>query len=129
MMDNMDDGLYTLSKAVKEGYAKGLEMNEANKKRKLMVASRIKKERKKAGYTQEQFSNVTEINRITYSGYEVGRSEPTIECLVRIADALNLSLDYLCCRTDKKEKTSANNDLQTQIDNIAKRLESLEKKD
>ena len=122
----MDEGRYTLSKAFKEGYAKGMEINEANKARKIKVANRIKEERKKAGYTQESFSFATNINRITYSGYEVGRSEPTIECLVRIADVLDLSLDYICCRTDEKEKSPEKKALQEQINEIAKRLESLE---
>ncbi len=124
----MDEGRYTLQKAFKEGYNKGLEMNEANKVRKMNVATRIKEERKKAGYTQETFAIATRINRITYSGYEVGRSEPTIECLVRIADVLNLSLDYICCRTDEKESSPSDN-LKEQLDYINKRLEALEKKD
>lgn len=124
----MNDEKYTLGTAIREGYSKGLEMNEANKARKLKVSNRIKEERKKAGYTQETFSIATGINRITYSGYEIGRSEPTIECLVRIADVLNLSLDYICCRTDNKEKKD-DNTLQEQVNILAKRIEALEKKD
>ena len=36
------------------------------------------------------------------SGYEIGKSEPPMEALVRLADAYGVSLDYLLCRTDEK---------------------------
>ena len=123
----MDEGKYTLSKALQEGYEKGLEINKANKERKLKVAKRIQTERKKQGYTQETFSIKTGINRITYSGHEIGRTEPTTECLVRIADALNVTLDYLCCRTDEKNSCEES-DLKPTIENLLKRIEALENK-
>lgn len=126
-MKDTDNEFYSMGNAFEEGYQKGKELNKANKERKIKVAERIKKERKIAGYTQETFSIKTNINRITYSGYEVGRAEPTIECLVRIADTLNLSLDYLCCRTDEKNKNTSEEE-KSKIDELIKRIEVLESK-
>ena len=45
----------------------------------------------------------TGINVITLSGYELARSEPNMEALVRLADVYHVTLDYLMCRTDSKD--------------------------
>ena len=45
----------------------------------------------------------TGINVITLSGYELARSEPNMEALVRLADVYHVTLDFLMCRTDKKD--------------------------
>ena len=34
---------------------------------------------------------------------ELARSEPNMEALVRLADVYRVTLDYLMCRTDKKD--------------------------
>ncbi len=38
----------------------------------------------------------------TISGYEIGRSEPDLTTLAKLADELNVSVDYLLGRTDIK---------------------------
>ncbi|MFI3226630.1 MAG: helix-turn-helix transcriptional regulator [Clostridia bacterium] len=38
----------------------------------------------------------------TISGYEIGRAEPDLKTLAKIADELNVSVDYLLGRTDIK---------------------------
>lgn len=37
------------------------------------------------------------------SSWETGKTEPSIEDLVKLADLLEVSLDYLLCRTDEND--------------------------
>lgn len=68
--------------------------------RKLLVASRLSQLRKRYGFRQREVALAIGVNIITLSGYEVGRSEPPEEVLVRLADFYSVSLDYLLCRFD-----------------------------
>ena len=54
-------------------------------------------------YSKQDVAEKTGINVITLSGYELARSEPNMEALVRLADVYHVTLDYLMCRTDSKE--------------------------
>lgn len=36
------------------------------------------------------------LKQATYANYEIGKTQPTIETLCKIADFFNVSLDYLC---------------------------------
>lgn len=67
------------------------------------IADRLKEIRLKSKMTQQEFCDKIGINRITYSGYENRRAEPSIYVLVLIADSFGLSLDYVCCRTDNPQ--------------------------
>ena len=48
--------------------------------------------------SQQELSDATGINQKTLSNYEVGRTEPNVQNLIRLADYFNVSLDYLCGR-------------------------------
>lgn len=48
-----------------------------------------------------------DIAQETISGYEVGRSEPNLETLCKIADFFHISVDYLLERTDVKITSSS----------------------
>lgn len=58
----------------------------------------LKKLRKLNGLTQDELSKKVGIPQTTYNSYETGRSLPTIEPLIKIADFYNISLDYLAGR-------------------------------
>lgn len=62
---------------------------------------RLKKARKTAGISQEEIAEKLDIGYSTYRRYEQGGTEPTISDAARIADYLNVSLDYLAGRTDE----------------------------
>lgn len=47
------------------------------------------------GLSQKQLSESLDLKPTTYSGYERGRSEPTINTLIKIADFYGLTLDEL----------------------------------
>ena len=74
----------------------------ARKERKAAVAARLNQLREEAGLRQRDVADKIGLNIITLSGYEVGRSEPPEEVLVRLAGLYGVSLDYLMCRTDTR---------------------------
>lgn len=56
--------------------------------------------REKRGFTQINLSIKLEVAQETISGYEVGKSNPSVENLEKLADILGTSTDYLLGRTD-----------------------------
>lgn len=48
--------------------------------------------------TQIELSKQLDIPMKNLSNYEIGRTEPDIKTLIKIADYFNVSLDYLCDR-------------------------------
>ncbi len=59
------------------------------------VGDRIRQHRQKLGYTQERLSSEASISKGFLSDVETGTRNPSAEYLLRIADALGVSLDYL----------------------------------
>lgn len=66
-----------------------------------IIAERIKNMRKERGYTIRDLSIKTDIAEASLSGYEHGKKGVGLKSLVSIADALNVSLDYLMGRSDE----------------------------
>lgn len=56
--------------------------------------------RKRKGLNQADIGEKIGINGDAYGRYERGEVRPTIEMAVKIADALEVSLDYLVGKTD-----------------------------
>ena len=50
--------------------------------------------------TQRQVADVLGITQPSYIRYENGKSEPTLENLVKLADLFDVSIDYLCGRKE-----------------------------
>ncbi len=65
--------------------------------------SRLKELRKERGYTQIKMQMLTGIDQSDYSKIENGKRYYTFEQCVKIAKALNTSMDYLANLTDIKE--------------------------
>lgn len=59
------------------------------------VGERIRLERQKLGYTQERLAVAAEISKSFISEVETGIRNPSSEYLLRIANVLEVSLDYL----------------------------------
>lgn len=51
--------------------------------------------RKMVGWTQQQIADMLNINRTTYTKYELGTSEPSLEILKKIASLLNVDMNTL----------------------------------
>lgn len=63
-----------------------------------MIGEKLKELRKARNLTQNDISKMLDIRQSTYSGYENNEHEPDIKTLIKIADILKVSLDYLCNR-------------------------------
>lgn len=59
---------------------------------------RLRDARKVNGLTQEELAEKADISRVMVSRYETGTVMPTVDVLVNLADALNVSTDYLLGR-------------------------------
>lgn len=74
-----------------------------NEDRLLILGNRLKLIRAEAKMKQKEFAAQFGIAPTTYSGYESGRHEPTLDFLINIADKYELSLDYVVGRSLEKE--------------------------
>lgn len=57
--------------------------------------SKLKSARKEAGYTQIEVTYNIGIPRTTLANYEIGRTQPDIETLGKLADFYCVSTDWL----------------------------------
>ena len=105
MDDSLSDRekLHQLGELIKREAATAANYKEQRATRKKAVADRLQQIRKERGLMQKEVADKTGINMVTLSGYEIGKNEPNLEALVRLADVYEVSLDYLMCRTDEKE--------------------------
>ena len=58
----------------------------------------LKTIRKERNMRQEDIARYLNVKQATYSGYESGKYEPTIETLCRLADYYKVSIDFLIGR-------------------------------
>ncbi len=66
---------------------------------------RLANTRKMKGLSQEGLADKMGVSRQAVSKWETGDAQPDYQKLVALADALDISMDYLCCRTDDVNKT------------------------
>ncbi|ANU28414.1 helix-turn-helix domain-containing protein [Planococcus versutus] len=67
-----------------------------------MLTQRLKSARKSLKLTQEGLAKKVNTTKATISNYENGHSTPSNDMLSALADALNVSTDYLLGREEKK---------------------------
>ncbi len=65
---------------------------------------RLTSTRKMKGLSQESLADKMGVSRQAVSKWETGDAQPDYQKLVALADTLDVSMDYLCCRTDDAEK-------------------------
>lgn len=64
-----------------------------------MIAKRLKELRKKSGWSQQKLAEKAGLSYNTITKIEQGAAtKPTIQTMIRIADAFQISLDDLVCR-------------------------------
>lgn len=63
-----------------------------------MLGENIKKARNLCGFTQEQLAKKAEIHRVNLAHFESGTKTPSLAVIVRIADELSCSIDWLLGR-------------------------------
>lgn len=70
----------------------------------LNIGDRIRELRAKKGYSQEQFAELANLNRVTIAKYEAGKIEPGAQALTRMADAFEISVDELLGRSTQDQE-------------------------
>ncbi|HFW6578681.1 helix-turn-helix transcriptional regulator [Streptococcus agalactiae] len=84
---------------------------------------KLREERKKRGFTQQEVADKIGINRGSYSNWENGKREPTLDNIIKLANILDVTVDYLLGRSDNFSNTivlSKNN-----MKSFSKRLKEL----
>ena len=65
---------------------------------------RLKELRKTRGITQALLASEIGITLKQIQRYELNQSEPTLSNIISLADYFDVSLDYLCGRSDDPER-------------------------
>ena len=65
-----------------------------------MLGQKLNKTRKSQGFTAQQMADFLGIKLRSYRHYESGNRQPSLEVLIKIADKLNVSVDYLLERDE-----------------------------
>jgi len=68
----------------------------------LPLADRLKEKRKSKKLSQTKIAEIINIKQGTYSGYESGKHEPSLEILVKLANEYETSTDYLLGRYNRE---------------------------
>lgn len=102
------------------GVERGNDIVTAKKEQRAIIAKRVKALRMEKGFSQERLSEEINANFLTYKGYENCKSDIPIFYLVRIADLLDTSMDYLTGRTEVKNADSVEDRLKKLEDILLK---------
>ena len=65
-----------------------------------MFNKRLREMRMKRGFTQQNMADSINVALRSYQCYETGTRNPSFDLLVKIADTLDVSTDYLLCRDE-----------------------------
>lgn len=60
-----------------------------------MIRDRLRSLRLKAGYSQQQLANALQLDRSTYSYYELGKTTPSVSTLSALSKIFKMSVDEL----------------------------------
>ncbi|RGN67541.1 XRE family transcriptional regulator [Streptococcus anginosus] len=77
----------------------------------MEFSERLKKHRKDIGLTQVDIASRLGISQQAYASWERGVKKPTQENLVKIAQVLNVSVDYLVGNSEEKSNELDNIEL------------------
>lgn len=69
----------------------------------MVNIERIRNLREDNDLTQTDIAALLNISQRAYSHYESGNRKLPLDILISLADYYNCSVDYLLCRTDRKE--------------------------
>ena len=85
----------------------------------------IKNLRKQMNKTQEEVAKDLQLQKQTFQNYELGKREPDIETLKKIADYFDVSLDFLCDRPRPYDLPSTTTKDQKEAINIILQLNTI----
>ena len=64
------------------------------------INEKIKELRNESGYTQKEISEKLNITERQYINIESGKSKPSLDTIIKIANIYNISIDYIVERTN-----------------------------
>lgn len=73
----------------------------------MIFIERLKQLREAKNLTQLRLAMELNVSQETISGYEIGKAVPPAEMLIKLADTLDTSVDYILSRTDIKSTLRA----------------------
>ena len=65
----------------------------------MLFSQNLKKKRQESGLKQQEIADMMEVNRVTYTNWENGKREPTLENVVKLAKILKTTTDNLLGQT------------------------------
>jgi len=68
------------------------------------LGNRLRELRKEKGLYQKDLASLLDITIRGYQVYEEDKNYPILDKIIFLADYYNVSLDYLCGRSDKRER-------------------------
>lgn len=67
------------------------------------IGKRMKELRESYRLSQTELAKLCGSNQATIAKTETGKTAPSVKLLVWLADYFDVSMDYLCCRTDQPQ--------------------------
>lgn len=68
---------------------------------------RIKEAREQAGFSQKELAHIIGVAQNTFHGYESGKHDPKSDLLIKIAQACNVTVDFLLGYSDVIERKNS----------------------
>lgn len=112
---------------MRDAFEQGSRLGTDITKTRATIAERLREIRMHRGLKQGEIAKMADLNPTTYCGYENGVSTPSVAVLVRIADAYDVSLDFLAGRTNNENGVFAERQESTLLDRFAKLEAAVEK--
>ena len=118
--------------------SKYMENPHSLESRKIEVGKQLQHLRKDAGFTQKDVCDIVEVTPQSYSGYENGKYEPSLETICRLSMLYGVSADHILCNwideIGEAESYVRNEDgnariemLEAEMQSIRNELEALKK--
>ena len=67
----------------------------------MTIGESIRQTRESKGYSRERLSRRSKVSAVAIRNWELNGTMPTLDCLIMVADALNVGLDELVGRRTK----------------------------
>lgn len=93
-------GLLSASDRSPQSVLKTLNKYDIQGEYKEMTLNKLRNLREDRDLTQEQMAKVLHVAQRTYSRYESGERNPSIEVLMELSDYLDISIDYIAGATN-----------------------------
>lgn len=77
----------------------------------MTFGERIKKLRKKNNYSQEQLASKLNMSRQSIAKWESDVCEPNLECIIKMSNIFNVSLDYLIKGEEYMNENNSNKEI------------------